>query len=154
MMSFYLNAINGGNTIGPLICGFVITSLSWRWHKWIAFILTFINFLVVVLFCPETRYYRSGVRTVGADEAAVDQVSESSSQNEIAEQDAEKAGISTTKETTSDPDLQQDQIPKKTWKQELSLWSGTPKDTSLLKLFIRPLPLIVYPAVILSFLGF
>lgn len=36
----------------------------------------------------------------------------------------------------------------------MSLWSGVPKDTNLLKLFIRPLPLIVYPAVILSFLGF
>lgn len=32
-MSIYMNAISGGNTIGPLICGFIITGTSWRWHK-------------------------------------------------------------------------------------------------------------------------
>lgn len=31
MLGIYMNAIAGGNTVGPLICGFVVTSLSWRW---------------------------------------------------------------------------------------------------------------------------
>ena len=150
-MSFYINAINGGNTIGPLICGFIITGTSWRWHKWIAFILTFINFVVVLLFCPETRYYRSGVRTIGASERASDPAS---SDDEVASTEAGKLGTITAKEFGDHPLLQEEQVPKKTWRQELSLWSGTPKDTNLFKLFIRPLPLIVYPAVILSFLGF
>jgi MFS family permease len=142
-MSFYLNAINGGNTIGPLICGFIITGLSWRWHKWIAFILTLINFLVVLFFCPETRYARSGIRTISATEG----VSETSSSEDVTTADKEASAIA--KEVG-----EVDQVPKKTFRQNLSLWSGTPKDTNLLKLFIRPLPLIVYPAVILSFLGF
>lgn len=142
-MSFYLNAINGGNTIGPLICGFLVTGLSWRWHKWIAFILTFINFLVVLFFCPETRYARSGVRIISATEG----VSESSSSDDVTHVDKE----ATANESEVD---EANQIPKKTFVQNLSLWSGTPKDTNLFKLFIRPLPLIVYPAVILSFLGF
>ena len=142
-MSFYLNAINGGNTIGPLICGFIITGLSWRWHKWIAFILTFINFLVVLFFCPETRYARSGVRTISASEG----VSHTSSSEDV---------VTTGKEVSANAkDVgETNQIPRKTFVQNLSLWSGTPKDTNLFKLFIRPLPLIVYPAVILSFLGF
>jgi MFS family permease len=142
-MSFYLNAINGGNTIGPLICGFIITGLSWRWHKWIAFILTFINFLVVLCFCPETRYARSGVRTISVTEG----VSETSSSEDVTAADKEA--------TVNAQELGEvDQVPKKTFRQNLSLWSGTPTDTNLFKLFIRPLPLIVYPAVILSFLGF
>lgn len=29
MMGIYMNAISGGNTIGPLICGFVVQSLGW-----------------------------------------------------------------------------------------------------------------------------
>ena len=40
LMDFDRNAISGGNTIGPLICGFVVQSLGWRWHKWIAVIFT------------------------------------------------------------------------------------------------------------------
>lgn len=142
-MSFYLNAINGGNTIGPLICGFIITGLSWRWHKWIAFLLTFINFLVVLFFCPETRYARSGVRTISASEGVTET---SSSEDVTADGKEPSANAKELNEST--------QIPKKTFTQNLSLWSGTPKDTNLFKLFIRPLPLIVYPAVILSFLGF
>ncbi|KAK5164221.1 uncharacterized protein LTR77_009915 [Saxophila tyrrhenica] len=152
MMSFYINSINGGNTIGPLICGFIITGTTWRVHKWIAFGLTFVNFLVVVLFCPETRYYRTGVREVEGPGRAF----EGSSDIEIAASagwNSEKAHA-TTASGLSSPSETQEQLPKKTWKQELSLWSGVPKETSLLKLFIRPLPLIVYPAVILSFLGF
>lgn len=145
-MSFYLNAINGGNTIGPLICGFIITGTSWRWHKWIAFILTFINFLVVVFFCPETRYDRSGLLEFAASE-------ETPSSEESGT--GEKTLQAASKEIAEDrsPERGQ-QIPKKTWRQELSLYSGVPKNTNLFKLFIRPLPLIVYPAVILSFLGF
>ncbi|KAH0140778.1 MFS general substrate transporter, partial [Aureobasidium melanogenum] len=59
-MSWYVNSISAGNTLGPLICGFVVQGLSWRWQKIIAAILVGINFLVVVLFCPETRFDRAG----------------------------------------------------------------------------------------------
>lgn len=36
----------------------------------------------------------------------------------------------------------------------MSLWSGVPKDGNLALMFIRPLPLISYPAVIFAFLGY
>lgn len=32
-LDIYRNVIASGNAVGLLICGFVITSLSWRWHK-------------------------------------------------------------------------------------------------------------------------
>ncbi len=57
--------------------------------------------------------------------------------------DSEKALESRPNSINVDPSLQQDQTPKKTWKQNMSLWSGTPRNTNLLTLFIRPLPLIV-----------
>lgn len=157
MMSFYLNAINGGNTIGPLICGFVITGTSWRWQKWIAFILTMINWIVCVFFVPETRYDRSQVRAgmlSSASGSEPDLEATGKVEAATADNDNKLGEVKTTEKELEHPAYRQDQIPKKTWKQELSLWSGVPQDTSLLKLFIRPLPLIVYPAVILSFLGF
>lgn len=59
LMSWYMNAISGGNTIGPLICGFVVSQSSWRVHKWQAFGLVVLNLLLVLLFVPEIRYDRS-----------------------------------------------------------------------------------------------
>jgi hypothetical protein len=100
------------------------------------------------------------VRRINDDHAPASSGSASSAPSEAdfgstaAHPDSEKAQATKTKDLGEHPALQQEQVPKKTWKQELSLWSGVPKDTNLLKLFIRPIPLIVYPAVILSFLGF
>ena len=154
-MSIYLNAINGGNTIGPLICGFIITGTTWRWHKWIAFVLTFFNWLAVLLFCPETRYFRSKLNNVSADlTTGPADLSRAHSDDMAPTEETKEAATTKFKQVADSLPSRQDQIPKKTWLQEKSLWSGTPKDTNLLKLFVRPLPLIVYPAVILSFLGF
>ena len=141
-MGVYMNFIAGGNTIGPLICGFIITGLSWRWHKWIAVILTAINFVTVVLFVPETRYFRDENQNVAGSEV----VTSASSKEELggAAQDEAVIGAQTT--TPS--------IPKKSWMQELSLWSGVAPETNLFKMFVRPLPMFVYPCVIYSFLGY
>lgn len=147
-MSFYMNSISGGNTIGPLICGFIITGTSWRWLKWIAFILAFINFLVVVLFCPETRYDRSGLLKTTSTPTTPSSTS-IHEDDHPADTPLDKPPTSTSKELSSPTP-----VPKKTWKQELRLFSGVPRQSSLLKLFLRPLPLILYPAVILSFLTY
>lgn len=113
-----------------------------------------INWVVCVLFVPETRYDRSQVRAGASSPTSGSEPDLESTGR--AEGAPVNGGNKLTEVTTAEknPAYHQDQIPKKTRKQELSLWSGVPKDTSLLKLFIRPLPLIVYPAVIISFLGF
>lgn len=155
MISIYNIAISTGNTIGPLICGFVVSSLGWRYHKWIAFALTMANWIVVVFFVPETRYDRShksdGLSTPSSSsepdvdgEKAVKPKAHSNSE----------ADEGVTPEELKNLGMQQAQLPKKSWLQELSLWSGVPENTSLLKLFIRPLSLVVLPAVILASLQF
>jgi MFS family permease len=146
-----MNFICAGNTLGPLVCGFVITGLSWRWHKWIAVILTGINFLTVLLFVPETRYYRNGNGDgTGQSEQPV------LSSTETMGGDGEAA-----KESRVEPEGKNEEahdtpttVPKKTWIQELSLWSGTAPDTNLAKMFIRPLPMFAYPCVIYSLFGY
>ncbi|KAK5136176.1 hypothetical protein LTR08_004013 [Meristemomyces frigidus] len=154
MLGIYMNAIAGGNTVGPLICGFVVTSLSWRWHKWMAFIFTAVNFVVVLLFCPETRYDRS---ELSQDSATLPLNSKDSTTTPNEESwtgaPAEKTLSASSQELTAD-DPAFPQLPKKTWLQELSLWSGVPKSTNLLTLFIRPFPLILYPAVIFAFISY
>ncbi|KAK5111863.1 hypothetical protein LTR62_004595 [Meristemomyces frigidus] len=154
-LGLYMNAIAGGNTIGPLICGFVITSLSWRWHKWIAFILTAVNWIVVLMFVPETRYDRSYLETSPNPTLRSDTDRADASDEELGNgASAEKVISSNSRETPRHPALRCKQVPKKTWWQELSLWSGVPKDTNLFVMFIRPFPLIAYPPIIFAFLAY
>ncbi|SPQ18396.1 78977645-7e35-44a7-bb3f-ea4bbb5d8841 [Thermothielavioides terrestris] len=145
MMGVYTAFISGGNSIGPLVCGFVVTGLSWRWHKWIALILTGINFVTVLFFVPETRYYR-------AESLGPLDVASSSRENMNASTDAEKDanGVVSEGEVTE----QRDTVPKKTWLQELRVWSGVTPDTNIVLMFVRPLPLFAYPCVIYAFLGY
>ncbi|KAI4929280.1 uncharacterized protein J4E92_004944 [Alternaria infectoria] len=135
-MGLYMNAIAGGNTVGPLVCGFIATNLSWRWHKWIAAILTALNFLTILLLVPETRYTREHIKGAG--------VAICPSNDKIVMADEKHL-----RPKSSNRILHQEV--KNTWRQELSLWSGV-SETSLVKLFIRPWPMIVYPAVIYAFL--
>ncbi|KAG7292842.1 hypothetical protein NEMBOFW57_002887 [Staphylotrichum longicolle] len=150
-MGLYMNFISGGNTVGPLVCGLVITGLSWRWHKWIAVIFTAINFVTVLLFVPETRYYRD------ANEDRVDGERREgvlSSSTEHVEAQTEPKKTATVSETVEEEQSPPSTVPKKTWIRELSLWSGVAPDTNLLKMFIRPLPMFAYPCVIYAFLGY
>jgi hypothetical protein len=105
-----------------------------------AVIFTAINFLAVVLFVPETRYDR------GSEFAASQGTLSSTSEDEL---EAEKSAAQSEKEISDATNHQAlQQLPKKTFFQELSLWSGVPSDTNLLEMFVRPFPLIVYPAII------
>jgi MFS family permease len=143
-----LTLSQGGNTLGPLICGFIVTGLSWRWHKWIAVILTALNFITVLLFVPETRYFRdenlnvagSQSNTVASSRDDLEKIAVSAKGGEPDKEQAPTANVAT--------------IPKKTWVQELSMWSGLAPETNLFLMFIRPIPMFVYPCVIYSFLGY
>jgi hypothetical protein len=145
-MGWYMNAVNGGNTIGPIVCGFIVTGTSWRLHKWIAFGLMIGNFFFVLFLYPETRYDRiypepelpstpSEPFDVGKDPETSD-----STRSFGPAHRASTAPLSP--------------IPRKTWRQELSLFSGLPRDTTLFRLFLRPFPTALYPAVIFAFLAF
>ena len=146
LMSVYMMFISGGNTIGPLICGFVVSNVSWRWFKWLAFILTTINFLAVFFLCPETRYDRS---TVALATPSTPETSASVSKFSDDEESSMEKTVRANERNCSTA-----QVKPKTYAQQLSLWSGVPKETSLLKLFLRPFPMIAYPAVAFSFLGY
>jgi MFS family permease len=145
LFGWYMIAIAGGNDIGPLICGFIVGSTSWRVHKWVSFGLAALNFLTVLLLCPETRYHRDDAMSQSTTRFRADSDSKASSEGTSDEKNIPQVNES------SDGLVQ---LPKKSFLQDLSLVSGVPQQTSLLKLFLRPLPMIVYPAVILAFLGF
>ncbi|KAK3329927.1 major facilitator superfamily domain-containing protein [Apodospora peruviana] len=153
-MGMYMNFISGGNTIGALICGFIITGLSWRWHKWIAVILTAINFLTVVFLVPETRYFRDENQNVAGGVRSPETTTHPDMIRTTASSKEELGGAGGGSGAEEAGNVTLVEIPKKTWAQELNPWSGVASDTNLFKMFIRPLPMFVYPCVVYSFLGY
>jgi hypothetical protein len=92
-----------------------------------------VDILAIFFFFPESQYFRnSRIESAGT--------------------------INEKKEEASQTDLSSTPIPKKTYLEELSPWSGIcpgiPKNTSIINLFLRPWPLVFYPAGIYSFLTF
>jgi len=146
------------------VCGFVVTGLSWRWHKWISVILTAINFLTVVFFVPETRYFRDDSST-----------SPFSPEPEPELKKLPGTGQKEPSRTPSPAPSPLPTIPPKSYLQQLSLYSpsnplsaesashpnnnnnnnnNNNSNNNLLKFFIRPLPLFIYPAVLYAFLSY
>lgn len=131
-MGIYMVALSTGNAIGPLISGFTVTAIGWRWFNWIATNLCGITFVAVILFVPETRFERQ--YDIGIAEG----------------EDAEGESKSATVEVEQvDSVTESHNLPaRKTYWQQLSLWSGTPADASVFGIFFRPFPLLAYPAVL------
>jgi len=88
-----------------------------------------VNVIAMFFFTPETQYYRKYV------------TGERQETGEAKEETTE-----TTAEVTSPP--------KKTFLEELKPWSKINPDASYIHLFVRPWPLVIYPAVIFAFLIF
>lgn len=86
--------------------------------------------LAIFFFFPETRYQR--------DQTAV----------------SDNRPGTDEKHTNDITEFQETITPRKTFLQELNPWSGLDRQANLLTLLLRPWPMIVYPAVILSFLGY
>ena len=101
-------------------------------------IYTGVDILLIFFFFPETQYYR---------DPKSDPVFSSSVGKEVTTVDVEERENSANAPPA-----------KKSFLKELNIWSGInpgiEKDTKFFSLFIRPWPLVVYPAVIYAFLVF
>lgn len=83
-----------------------------------------VNFVAVLLFVPETRYDRDT------------SITEQSAPTSDSEGELEKVASAEVNPIRTTPEENAPQLPKKTFVQDLSLWSGTPP-TNLVKMFIR-----------------
>jgi len=108
-----------------------------------------VNFIAVVLFVPETRYSRDFNASLESTASGRIQSDYFKGGEKV---DTASPVTTAVESPLSSPSARQ--IPKKTFLQTLSLWSGVPKNTNMLKVFLRPFALIMYPAVIYAFLGY
>ncbi|KAI9813841.1 MAG: hypothetical protein M1827_003631 [Pycnora praestabilis] len=143
-LSFYIICLSWGNSMGPLCCGFTVSALGWRWYAWISTILTGVNFLSVFLFFPETRFDRRLDQQVDPETSIVEE-SKSLDKAPVASAITRGSGSQSSGESLRT---------RKSYLQELNPWSGIARGHSFLHLFMRPFPLVLYPAVCWAFLSY
>jgi len=120
-------------------------------------IFTFATWLAVVFFVPETRFARDFSASLETTNAVASSPTFSPSSEETpvpSDIDEEKHVYTSTTEPHSPPHTTWNQVPKKSYLQSLTLWTGVPRDVNLFELFIRPFPLILYPSIMFAFLGY
>lgn len=116
-----------------------------------------VNFLCVLFFVPETRYNRDFSAALDSGNTTAELASGDYFPQSYEEKDLASSPAAT--EVTPSPRMGSPtgnsgrQVPKKTFFQNLSLYSGVPK-TNVVKMFFRPFPLFMYPAVIFAFLSY
>jgi hypothetical protein len=103
---------------------------GWRWFCWLCAIIAGLNFAAICLFVPETRFNRDAVQppSVLSDKTVDHGIKSSAQKVEIADPSDALTGQ------------------KKTYLQELSLWSGVSSE-SFFSHFLRPYLLGLFPAV-------
>jgi MFS family permease len=116
--------LNAASSLASIICGQVFQSLGWLWLFHMFQIFLVVQFVLMFLFCPETTYIRDNryetdiLRDEKLEElATIEQVS--------------KIGEPGQGERTDIPR-------KKTFVQELAVWTGVYSRDNLLKFLIGP----------------
>ena len=108
--------------------------VGWRWFAWLSAIITGLNFAAIFFVVPESRFTRIPVEATNSDPIEVFV-------------DGDKGVATAMMEQLPTDQLQaRTSGEKKTFLQNLSLWSGTTKE-SYFSHFLRPFLLVLYPAV-------
>lgn len=133
MNSIYVASLSGGVAGGIIISGLITISHSWRFIYYVATALIGTTTIIVFFTMSETGY----IRKITPITPAHDQTSVNKE---------ELAGDATHAECT---EAQEDPTPKKyTFIQNLRIYHGELTAEPLLKLFVRPLGLLILPPVL------
>lgn len=138
-MSFLQLILGGVSNASSIITGAIVSYLGWHYlfHMLIAFV-TF-HIILLVLFVPETQYRRD--HRYETDELIQDDLKDLA---EVEQRHGEKIEYASSGNgleqvnTASTTHTFMTPPPKKTWAQELALFSGTYSDENLLQLLIAP----------------
>lgn len=116
--------------------------LGWRWFAWICTIVTALNLAAVFLFVPETRFKRLGTASLVNRQAVDRNTSDHEKDAPVHLETADHAG-----------DMIAPREDRQPWFEALGIWLGSDSDEAFLKLLLRPLLLVAYPAVLCGILS-
>ncbi|KAI0836676.1 MFS general substrate transporter [Hypoxylon sp. FL0890] len=140
---FLLCGISGG----ALIAGYIIEDQGWQWTLiWCAIIFGILLPLVVLL-VPETAYRRNSYEQQLSAQGATgrDAKSVTSEKKDVSSEQEERTKVETV-ETGAVTEQ------KESYLRSLRLWDGIYTETPLWKIFLRPMVVFFYPAVLWGFL--
>ncbi|KAI8633644.1 major facilitator superfamily domain-containing protein [Xylariaceae sp. FL1651] len=136
---FLLCGISGG----ALIAGYIIEDQGWKWTLIWCGILFGILLPLVIFFVPETAYRRQSY------EERLMAVRMNDSKRDSLEK---KGGVVEQNENQSASETGTQTEPKDSFMRSLRLYSGVYTETPLWKIFLRPMVIFWYPAVLWAFL--
>ena len=133
-ISFINFILNSASSLSSVICGVVFQKLGWLWLFHLFQIFLVIQFVLMFLFCPETTYVR--------DTRYNTDLAKNEKLEELAAVEASH------KESTGEPGLgPQAGVPKKkTFVQELAVFTGVYSHDNVLKFLVGPFLTLLNPA--------
>lgn len=135
-ISFINFVLNSASSLASVICGQVFQKLGWLWLFHMFQIFLVVQFVLMFLFCPETTYVRNPHYDI---DIAVDEKLEDAAVIEASH-----------KETVGEPGQGEPttaSVPrKKTFTQELAVYTGVYSHDSVIKFLIGPFLTLLNPA--------
>ena len=125
LVSLYGLAVLGGNELGPMFSAFIIQALGMNWAFFIVAMFVGLGLIGVFFAMPETKF--TGPRP----EIALQSQAPS-------EEEKPKQAAAT------------EEVPRKSYMQELAFWSKGDPNVNILHAALRPLVLLAYPTVVWS----
>lgn len=137
MNRIYTTALSAGVGAGIIVAGLITINLSWRYIYWVSVALIGVCTILIIFTFPETVYNRQEV-TEGTH-------THIETNRKDQDEDIEKVQFD---EASASGHVPNAPATKRTFWQNLSLYSGTHTKESLLKLFFRPIVLLTLPPVL------
>ncbi|KIW59220.1 hypothetical protein PV05_03684 [Exophiala xenobiotica] len=148
----YASCINfilaGISNLTGVVAGPIASDLGWRWLYYLLVLFGGIQLILQFLFVPETSYNRD--HRFDIDELKNDNLEDLAALEYQEKLNMEKAGTGAThaEEGVTHSASQEPRVyKKKTWVQELAIFSGTYSSENLLQLFLAPFAVVVNIAV-------
>ncbi|GAA6002434.1 hypothetical protein JCM10207_001117 [Rhodosporidiobolus poonsookiae] len=138
----------GGINLAPIINGVIISNpdLGWKYCFWVISPFLGLSLVAMILFLPETAYVRSAALETDRGADAADAAAYEAGDKE------DKGSVHQVEDTESGNSRQY--LPAKTILQEMKPWSGYVSKEPILKIFFRPFPMLLSPAVAWGFLTY
>ncbi|KAK6458913.1 putative ion transporter [Scheffersomyces xylosifermentans] len=154
VFSLLLLALYGGSDLGPVACGYIVQTLSWRWCFYIQIIIFAVMFIILLFLMEDTTFRREH-----SDEELENEILEQIRSRESVKHtnnqsiDKHNDGVITildeVADSSSDISSIDGSIPKKTLMQRRKILSTDGNDPrSWFTIFYRPFFLVSFPAVI------